>query len=303
MGRRRRNRGPDTEGLVRAIAGFVFLLVFGGALLLSGGDFRLFTPAFHAILSWLFTMAIIVVVGVVVVVILVLVIRSTTRKTVQQVPPGRPVTHRPEPEEPFVYLNPYENTAPTEFGLNEWETSERPILHERLKAIDWFQFEKLVSAIYEVPGCKVKRLGGAKADGGIDLLVENNGQQLIVQCKHWRNWTVGVRHIRELLGAMTDAKVETGVLVTLRGCTQDATEFEKKHNIHIVDEAELVKLMRMSDGSLDQRVIAILDDKRKFCPKCERPLVLRTATIGINRGQQFWGCSEYPRCRYILRNA
>jgi hypothetical protein len=292
-------------------------LVFGGAFLLSGGDFRLFTPAFNAILSLLFTLAIVVVVGIVVVVIIVLAIRSTVRKNVQQAAPAPPAMPRPEPAKPFAYLNPFQTIPRSEWGFDNSERSQpkpqrqrslqekrdtQPSVHERLKAIDWFQFEKLVSAIYEVPGCTVKRLGGAKADGGIDLLVENGGQRLIVQCKHWRNWTVGVRHIRELLGAMTDAKVETGVLVTLRGCTQDATEFAKKHNIHIVDEAELVKSMQMTDGSLDQRVIAILDDKRKFCPKCERPLELKTATKGFNRGNQFWGCSNYPRCRYILRN-
>lgn len=299
MGRRRRNRGPDIEGLVGAILGFIFLLVFFGALLVAGGDFRLFTRAFNSILSLLFTLAIIIVVGIAVIVILVLVIRK-----VGQAPPNSPATSRPEPAKPFVYLNPYEITPPTESGLDERGATERqPSIHERLKAIDWFQFEKLVSAIYEVPGSTVKRLGGAKADGGIDLMVEQDDRRLLVQCKHWRKWTVGVRHIRELLGAMTDAKIETGVLATLRGCTTEAVELAKKHNIHIIDEAQLVALMQMSDGSLDKRVIAILDDKRKFCPKCERPLVLRTATKGFNRGEQFWGCTQFPRCRYILRNA
>jgi len=36
------------------------------------------------------------------------------------------------------------------------------------------------------------------------------------------------------------------------------------------------------------------------CPKCGSPMVLRTARIGANQGNQFWGCSNYPRCRGIL---
>lgn len=35
------------------------------------------------------------------------------------------------------------------------------------------------------------------------------------------------------------------------------------------------------------------------CPKCGANLVLRTATRGANAGKQFYGCSNYPKCRYI----
>ncbi len=35
------------------------------------------------------------------------------------------------------------------------------------------------------------------------------------------------------------------------------------------------------------------------CPKCGASLVLRTATRGANAGNQFYGCSNYPKCRYI----
>lgn len=32
------------------------------------------------------------------------------------------------------------------------------------------------------------------------------------------------------------------------------------------------------------------------CPKCEKPMRLRTARKGRNAGSQFWGCSNFPRC-------
>ncbi|WP_353846625.1 topoisomerase DNA-binding C4 zinc finger domain-containing protein [Methylobacter sp.] len=34
-----------------------------------------------------------------------------------------------------------------------------------------------------------------------------------------------------------------------------------------------------------------------LCPQCGRPMVLRIATYGDNQGNQFLGCSGYPRCR------
>src|SRR6266513_859720 len=33
------------------------------------------------------------------------------------------------------------------------------------------------------------------------------------------------------------------------------------------------------------------------CPSCNRTMVKRTARRGVNAGSEFWGCSEYPRCR------
>ena len=35
------------------------------------------------------------------------------------------------------------------------------------------------------------------------------------------------------------------------------------------------------------------------CPRCGRPLVLRTAKKGANAGKQFFGCSGFPHCRYM----
>ena len=37
------------------------------------------------------------------------------------------------------------------------------------------------------------------------------------------------------------------------------------------------------------------------CPWCGRSLVLRTARKGANIGNQFYGCSGFPRCRYVRK--
>lgn len=36
-----------------------------------------------------------------------------------------------------------------------------------------------------------------------------------------------------------------------------------------------------------------------ICPKCGSKLVLRTAKKGDNAGNQFYGCSSFPKCRYV----
>lgn len=38
--------------------------------------------------------------------------------------------------------------------------------------------------------------------------------------------------------------------------------------------------------------------EEKICPRCGKPLVLRTAKKGDHAGEQFYGCSGFPGCRY-----
>ena len=38
--------------------------------------------------------------------------------------------------------------------------------------------------------------------------------------------------------------------------------------------------------------------QNKVCPRCGSKLVLRVAKIGARVGHEFYGCSNYPRCRY-----
>lgn len=37
-----------------------------------------------------------------------------------------------------------------------------------------------------------------------------------------------------------------------------------------------------------------------LCPKCGILMVLRKAKSGDNKGQEFYGCSNYPKCKEII---
>jgi four helix bundle suffix protein len=37
------------------------------------------------------------------------------------------------------------------------------------------------------------------------------------------------------------------------------------------------------------------------CPKCGKPMTLRTAKAGRNAGKPFWGCTGYPDCKEVVR--
>jgi hypothetical protein len=173
-------------------------------------------------------------------------------------------------------------------------------LIEQLRAVDWFQFEKFVASVYRKLGYVVTRRGGAKPDGGIDLLIEKGGQRTAVQCKQWKTWNVGVKSIREFLGALTDSGISNGIFITLRGYTGDAKQLAEKHRIEIVDETGLARMLESTDAKCDPEVLSVLNDQRKFCPKCESLMLLRTTRKGLRAGSKFWGCSTYPRCRFTI---
>lgn len=51
-----------------------------------------------------------------------------------------------------------------------------------------------------------------------------------------------------------------------------------------------------------QQISLETNDEEKLCPKCGGKLILKTAARGASAGKQFYGCSNFPKCRYILSN-
>jgi restriction system protein len=46
--------------------------------------------------------------------------------------------------------------------------------------------------------------------------------------------------------------------------------------------------------------IVVQKETLNLCPNCGNEMVLRETKKGDNRGRQFWGCSNFPRCRTML---
>lgn len=53
--------------------------------------------------------------------------------------------------------------------------------------------------------------------------------------------------------------------------------------------------VRHVKGIVEQKLL----HAENACPKCGRPMVLRTVKSGDNQGNQFWGCSGFPKCRVV----
>ena len=117
-----------------------------------------------------------------------------------------------------------------------------------IRELPWREFEDLLAEAYRRSGWRVTKTGSAGPDGGVDLIIERDGDRYLVQCKQWRNIKVGVRVVREMFGVMTAEGASGVVIVTSGMFTQDARTFAAKKPIDLVEGSQLVKMIRSVQG-------------------------------------------------------
>lgn len=90
------------------------------------------------------------------------------------------------------------------------------------------------------------------------------------------------------------------------------TGYIKKHSAVLFSDDEVEQIVvairsgQMPKGllrSFETRATHLASLKERHgsttvCPKCAKPLVLRTVKSGAKAGSSFYGCSGYPACRY-----
>lgn len=81
-----------------------------------------------------------------------------------------------------------------------------------------------------------------------------------------------------------------------------------ENNLDILTEIQindiynkLLTITKVNKEQKQQHVLKIRHglDNTYVCPLCGGRLIIRTATKGANAGNKFYGCSNYPKCRYI----
>ncbi|HEY0286985.1 MAG TPA: restriction endonuclease [Pseudomonas sp.] len=194
-----------------------------------------------------------------------------------------------------------------------------------LASITWREFELLVGETLRRQGFTVQETGANGPDGGIDLIANKDGEKYLVQCKQWRSVQVGVPVVRELYGAMAAEGAVGGFVITSGQFTKPAREFASGRNLQLVDGAILNKWIAATQKSapplstvlVKERVEPVIEPETvnppapepasqtpavpqaPACPHCRKQMVIRVARTGANAGGNFWGCSDYPKCRGI----
>jgi len=177
-----------------------------------------------------------------------------------------------------------------------------------LQALEWKRFEELGAAYFEMKGHAVQ-MTGLGADGGVDCYLYGRGGGVskplgAVQCKARRSSRIGVRPVRELLGIMTDVGCPLGIFITTTTYTAEAEQFAVGKHIQLLVGNRFLSLIQSlpadEQGELLARATAG-DHWTPSSPRCGTKLILRTARRGKRVGSQFWGCKNYPGCRYTMQ--
>src|SRR3954468_4750334 len=105
--------------------------------------------------------------------------------------------------------------------------------HERLNALDWYQFKRLVAVLYEQKTYRTKRLVEGNQAAGVDFILEMGGIEVGVQCKHWKTWVVGLKTIQEFADALKRVGLPNGRFIALKDFSRDAREFASKNHIQL----------------------------------------------------------------------
>ena len=146
--------------------------------------------------------------------------------------------------------------------LLEWTTDLRHLTAE--------EFEWFVGEVFRREGWHVLETGHQdRADGNIDLVLRRGRERLIVQCKLWQSWPVGVDQIRAFAGTLHAEKDPNarGLFVTFSTFTDAAEHEASRTGITLMGRQEL-------------NIRAEKVRRPELCPACGRPMLLDRSVHG-----------------------
>lgn len=94
---------------------------------------------------------------------------------------------------------------------------------------------------------------------------------------------------------LTDEKIDS-LFNQLYPLTQADAELISKHIQQIKENSHLDDSYKNHSPEMIEKDLQVNND---VCPRCGGKLILRTARKGYNAGKSFYGCSNYPKCKYI----
>ena len=173
---------------------------------------------------------------------------------------------------------------------------------ELLRALEWKRLEQLCALYFRTLRFRVVE-SAPGPDGGIDLRLFVGSEQradVLVQCKAWNTWKVGVKEIRELFGVMASEGVNEGIFVTTSTFSFDAVDFARGKSIALIDGDDLLRKLKDLPDADKEHILKLAtagDFTTPTCASCGNKMIERTAK---DSGKRFWGCPSFPACRTTL---
>ena len=189
-------------------------------------------------------------------------------------------------------------TVPTPPATPQWTPG-------LLRTLEWRRFEALCEEIFKQDGYVVKADPHGENGTGAGYLWLHSRLDLqqpvrIVECRNWSGEPVGVAAVREFLGAMVDAGLKSGALMTCGAFTAEAEALARRHGIMAVSGPDLLALVGKRPEALQQELLTVAtqgDATRPTCRRCGlKMLAPRTAPATTDGALTRWVCQDAPRC-------
>lgn len=124
---------------------------------------------------------------------------------------------------------------------------------DALTRVSWDEFERLIAEYYRGQGFAVDHVGtganGRRTDGGIDMILRQGLETIVVQCKHWNCWKVPHNDVHQLIGVMHTAAATGAIVISSGEFTNAAIEAAAKfRHIRLIDG----KAVRALLGPVDE---------------------------------------------------
>jgi restriction system protein len=118
-----------------------------------------------------------------------------------------------------------------------------------LSAMDWREFETLLSEAFRNQGYNVLEIGLGGTDVGVDLILQKDGSSTLVQCRQWRTKLVDVRMVRETYGLLMHHRADAVKIVAIGHYTDDAQRFVHGKPIELISGNALLAMLRQCQSA------------------------------------------------------
>lgn len=157
------------------------------------------------------------------------------------------------------------------------------------------EFERYLKCHFEKLGYKVE-LTPKSHDYGADLIMSKGGERIVIQAKRYKE-SVGIKAVQEIIGALQYYKADKGYVVTnSKSFTKSAIELANNTSIVLWARKDIIDKFNIKDCDKEYEISHVgvqSETNIKICPRCGKKMFEKKGAYG-----SFYGCSNYPKCKY-----
>ena len=122
------------------------------------------------------------------------------------------------------------------------------------------KFEEYCGHLYSSMGYEVD-VTPKTNDGGYDLILHQNKEKIIVECKCYAlRHSIGRPLIQKIVGANQVAQADKIIFITTSDFSKEAREYAKTMDVELIDGEELIKLIKKYFGDSEKNINISKDD-------------------------------------------